>query len=153
MANKFGKGYYGDWESMMRGIKEGCEDAFEEACYIICDDINARIREGIYSGGDHPTYHRTMQMYNMPNYVTPNITGLQCEFAYDNEVFMTLDRNNPEHHALTEDKGNGYTPQGFVEDILSEQHDKFMLDIKYDIQKQFPQIYRECCKKRGFTLS
>ena len=152
MASKFGKGYYGDWQSMMRGIQEGCEDAFEEACYLICDEINERIREGIYVG-DHPTYERTMDIYNMPHYVTPNITGLQCEFAYDNEAFMSLHPQNPEHHALSQDSGNGYNAEGFVEEILSPIHDGFMLDIKYDIQKKFPTVYRECCKKRGFVLS
>lgn len=153
MANRFGKGYFTDWNEMMATLQEGSKRAFKKACQRICDECNERIRGGIYTLGDiQGTYERTMEMANM-DYLMADIQGLECQFRYDNQEFMSLSIDNPEHHGLSDDGANAnYDTTAFMEKIISPIHDDFMSDIRDYIQKNFANIYRQCCKEEGFEL-
>ena len=151
MANRYGKGYYTDWYEMIASIEEGSKKAFKMACKRICAECNERIRGGIYSG--QPTYYeRSFEMAQMDDYLTADVIGLECQFRYNNEEFMKLSIANPEHHALSDDSGNGYDTQSFMDDIISPIHGEFMAEIRYYIQENFANIYRDCCREIGFNL-
>ena len=154
MASKFGKGYYNDWESMIQGIKVGLQDAFEEACYKICSGADELIRGAIYSNNMGKTYEpfRTYEMGAI-DYLTPHINGTECYFTFDNQDIMSLTLENPQHHGLTDDKGNGYDAESFMVQIIDDHDNKdFVDEVKDYIQKEFPKVYRECCRKNGLQL-
>lgn len=151
MANRFGKGYFTDWNEMIATLKKGSERAFKKACQKICDECNDRIRGGIYGTYQPDFYNRTEEMWDM-DYLTADVQGLECQFRFDNQEFMSLTIGNPEHHALSDDVGNGYDTTNFMEKIISPIHDNFMSDIRDYIQKNFADIYRQCCKEEGFEL-
>ena len=163
MANKYGKGYYSDWYEMINGIQKGCEKAFRKACLELCDKANDLIRSGIYEKGEiQGTYDQTLEMSNI-DYLTADISGLECQFLYNNQEFATLsidsvgnhvsDSYNMAHHALSSDSGNGYDTQKFMDEIISPIHDDFMVDVRYYIQEEFPKIYRKYCKEEKFILT
>lgn len=154
MAKAFGRGYYNDWESMMQGIKVGLQSAFEEACSIICEGADELIRGAIYSNNMGETYEpfRTYEMGAI-GYLTPHISGTECYFAFDNQEILSLSKDNPPHHALSDDKGNGYDPESFMIQIIDDHDDKeFVNEVRDYIQKEFPKIYRECCRKHNIQL-
>lgn len=161
MANRYGKGYYSDWYEMIQSIELGSKRAFKKACQKICEEANERIRGGIYSTYQPIEYDRTFEMANI-DYLTADVNGLECQFRFNNQEFAKLsidsvghhvsDSENMAHHALSDDSGNGYDTQGFMDEIISPIHNDFMVDIKYYIQEEFPKLYREYCKEEGFTL-
>jgi hypothetical protein len=162
MANRYGKGYYSDWYEMMQSLKLGSKTAFKQACQKICDEANERIRGGIYSTYQPVDYDRTFEMANI-DYLTADVKDLECQFLFNNQEFAKLpidsvghhvsDSDDMAHHALSDDIGNGYDTQSFMDDIISPIHDEFMAEIRYYIQENFANIYRECCREIGFTLS
>ena len=154
MASKFGKGYYGDWESMIVGIKKGLQQAFNEACDELCERGNEIIRGAIYSNNMGETYEpfRTYEMGAI-SYLTAHISGTECYFAFDNKDILSLSPSNPPHHAFTNDKGNGYDPESFMIQIIDDHDNKqFVDEVRDYIQKEFPKVYRECCRKNGLQL-
>ena len=161
MANKYGKGYSSDWYEMMHTIELGSQRAFKKACQHICDEANERIRGGIYGTYQPVDYDRTFEMANI-DCLTVDVQGLECQFLFNNQEFAKLsidsvghhvsDSEDMAHHALSDDSGNGYDIQGFMDDIISPIHDDFMVDIRYYIQEEFPKIYRQYCKEEGFIL-
>lgn len=149
MAKAFGRGYYNDWESMMQGIKIGLQDAFEEACQIICERADELIRGAIYSNNMGETYEpfRTYEMGAI-SYLTPHISGTECYFAFDNQDIMSLTVDNPPHHGL-----ENYDSESFMIQIINDHDDKeFVNEVRDYIQKEFPNIYRECCRKHNIIL-
>lgn len=153
MASKYGKGYYTDWYEMIVAIQEGSKKAFKKACQKICDECNERIRGGIYTQGNiSGTYERTMEMANM-DYLKAEVHGTECQFLFDNQEFMELTIDNPEHHGLSDEGANAnYDTVKFMEEIISPIHNDFMVDIHDYIYNNFADIYRQCCKEEGFTL-
>jgi hypothetical protein len=154
VASKYGKGYYNDWESMMFGIQVGLQKAFEEACQEICEKANEYIRGGIYGNLHSGTYDdfRTYEMADI-EYLKANISGTHCWFTFNDKEFMSLTIDNPEHHALSDDRGNGYDVDGFMWDIINPNHNNFMDDVRDFIQKEFKDIYRKHCNANGLVLS
>ena len=66
---------------------------------------------------------------------------------------MSLTLENPQHHGLTDDKGNGYDPESFIIQIIDDHDNKdFVDEVKDYIQKEFPKVYRECCRKNKLML-
>ena len=149
MASKFGKGYYGDWESMIVGIKKGLQQAFNEACDELCERGNEIIRGAIYSNNMGETYEpfRTYEMGAI-DYLQAHVNGLDCYFTLDNEEILSLDISNPPHHGLSD-----YDAESFMVQIIND-HDKkdFIEPLRDLIQKEFPNIYRERCRKNGLEL-
>lgn len=154
MANKYGKGYYNDWESMMFGIQVGLQKAFEEACQEICEKANEYIRGGIYGNLHSGTYDdfRTYEMADI-EYLKANVSGTYCWFTFNDKEFMSLTIDNPEHHALSDDEGNGYDADSFMWNIINPNHNNFMDDVRDFIQKEFKDIYRKYCNANGLVLS
>lgn len=153
MANKYGKGYFTDWESMIMAIREGCEEAFKEACEELCQEANERIRGGIY-GNLHSGSYDDFRTYELADveYLKCNFSGTYCWFTFNDKEFMSLTIDNPVHHGLSDDKGNGYSADGFMWKIIDTNHDNVMNDVRDYIQKEFPKIYRKCCKDRNFKF-
>ena len=161
MASKFGKGYYSDWYEMIQALELGSKRAFKKACQKICEEANERIRGGIYGTYQPVEYDRTFEMANI-DYLTADVNGLECQFRFNNQEFAKLsidsighhvsDSEDMAHHALSDDSGNGYDVQSFMDNIISPIHDDFMVDIRYYIQEEFPKLYREYCKEEGFVL-
>ena len=154
MANKFGKGYYNDWESMLIGLQVGLQEAFKMACERLCEECNERIRGGIY-GNLHDGSYDDFRTYELADieYLIPNIIGFNCYFSFDDKNFISLTKSNPEHHALTDDVGNGYGAESFMIEIISPNHNQFMDDIRDYIQKEFANIYRNCCRELKIQLN
>ena len=163
MANVFGRGYYTDWQEMLIGMQKGLERAFKDTCEEICKECNKIIAESIYSTYQPMDYDRTYEMFNkMEHHLTYDIQGLECQFLYDNKEFEKLtidsvgnhlsDSDDLAHHALSDDSGNGYDVQGFMDDIISPIHNNFMEDARYYIQKNFQTIYRKNCVKYNIKL-
>ena len=149
MAKIFGKGYYNDWESMMQGIKVGLQSAFNEACDIICEGADELVRGAIYSNNMGETYEpfRTYEMGAI-NYVTAHISGTECYFAFDNQEILSLNVENPPHHGLED-----YDPESFMIQVINYHDDKqFVEEVRDYIQKEFPKVYRECCRKNKLVL-
>lgn len=154
MAKIFGKGYYNDWDTMVVGIKVGLQRAFEEACNEVCEKADEIIRGAIYSNNMGETYDdfRTYEMGAI-GYLKANVSGTYCYFTFGNEEILTLTQDNPEHHALTDDPHNGYDTDSFMVDIIDDHDNKqFLEEVKYFIQKEFPNIYRERCRANGLEL-
>ena len=154
MASKFGKGYFTDWEEMVVALKKGLTVAFQEACQELCDEANKRIRGGIYGNLHGGTYDefRTYELADV-EYLKPNFSGTYCWFTFNDKEFMSLTIDNPEHHALSDDSGNGYDVDGFMWNIINPNHEQFMDDVRDYIQKEFPKIYRKYCKKNKIQLN
>ena len=163
MASKFGKGYYNDWYEMLIGINQGLEKAFEDTCKELCKEANKMIAENIYNTYQPQDYDRTFEMFNnMNHHLTYERQGLECQFLYDNNEFTKLsidsvgnkvsDSYNLAHHALSDDSGNGYDTQSFMDDIISPIHNDFMVDVREYIEKNFKPTYRKYCQKYGFNL-
>jgi hypothetical protein len=149
MAKIFGKGYYNDWDTMVVGIQVGLQRAFEEACNEVCEKADEIIRGAIYSNNMGETYEpfRTYEMGAI-SYLTPHISGTECYFSFDNQDIMSLTVDNPPHHGL-----ENYDPESFMIQIINDHDDKeFMNEVKDYIQKEFPIVYRECCRKHNITL-
>lgn len=149
MAKAFGRGYYNDWDSMIQGIKVGLQKAFNEACEKICEGADELIRGAIYSNNMGITYEpfRTYEMGAI-SYLTPHISGTECYFSFDNKDIMSLTVDNPPHHGLED-----YDPESFMVQIIDDHDNKqFVDEVKDYIQKEFPKVYRECCKKNGLQL-
>lgn len=153
MANKYGRGYYTNWESMELAIEIGITQAFKEACEQICEQANDMIRGGIY-GNLHSGQYDDFRTYEMADieYLKANVSGTYCNFEFNNKEFMTLTIDNPEHHGLSDDKGNGYSANSFMWELINPNHGKFMDDVRDYIQKEFAKVYRECCRRNGLTL-
>lgn len=149
MASKFGKGYYSDWESMIVGMKKGLQQAFNEACDELCERGNEIIRGAIYSNNMGETYEpfRTYEMGAI-DYLQAHVNGLDCYFTLDNKEILSLDISNPPHHGLAD-----YDAESFMVQIIND-HDKkdFIEPLRDLIQKEFPNIYRERCRKNGLEL-
>ena len=150
MANKFGKGYYNDWESMVVGIQVGLQEAFRMACEEICEGADELIRGAIYSNNMGETYEpfRTYEMGAI-SYLQPHISGTYCYFTFDNQDILSLTVENPPHHGL-----ENYDPNSFIVEIIND-HDKkdFVDEVRDYIQKEFPNVYRECCRKLQIQLN
>jgi hypothetical protein len=153
MASKYGRGYFTNWESMEVAIQVGLQEAFKEACEQICEQANEMIRGGIY-GNLHSGTYDDFRMYELADveYLKPNISGTYCYFTFNDKEFMSLTIDNPEHHALSNDKGNGYSADGFMWNILNPNHEQFMDDVRDYIQKEFAKVYRDCCRRNGLML-
>ena len=154
MASKFGKGYYTDWESRIVGMQKGLQKAFNEACDELCEKGNEIIRGAIYSNNMGETYDdfRTYEMGAI-DYLQAHVNGLDCYFTLDNKEILSLDISNPPHHGLSDDSGNGYDAESFMINIIDNHDNKqFMEELRDLIQKEFPKIYRERCRKNGLEL-
>ena len=155
MASKrFGSGYYDDWESMVVGMKKGLQKAFNEACDELCERGNEIIRGAIYSNNMGETYDdfRTYEMGAI-DYLQAHVNGLDCYFTLDNKEILSLKPSNPPHHALTDEGKNGYDAESFMINIIETHNEKNFLEPLRDlIQKEFPKIYRERCRKNGLEL-
>lgn len=150
MASKFGKGYYDDWESLMVGIKVGLQKAFEMACDRICEGADEIIRGAIYSRNMGETYEpfRTYEMGTI-GYMKANVSGTHCEFTFDNKEILSLDIENPPHNQL------GYnSPETFMIDVINDYDEKnFVDDVRDYIQREFKNVYRQCCKELKIDLN
>ena len=146
MANKYGQGYYNNFDEMMISLEAGLREALEGTAKRLCEDMNEIIKENIYNTPEGQYYERTFEMYELKEYMTYEINGLQCVFKINGEEIETLDVENPPHHALEE-----YSGESFLE-YLSPDHKDFIFNCKRWIEAKYKWYYQEECRKRNIRL-
>ena len=151
--SKFGGGYYNDFDAMLISMQQGFEEALELCAERLCKDLNDIIIEQIYNTPEGDTYDRTFEMADLDPYMTYEIYGLRCTFYINGEEIETLYARNPEHHGLTQDKGNGYTGEQFLEQLINPNHGDFLFNCKRWIEQKYKTYYRDACRELGLNLT
>ena len=128
------KKYYRNFNELMVGIYEGCQEAFNDTCEQLREDVEDLVSDVYIYGKPEQTYDRTFEMES--GIVDVEIDGLNAEIVFNDDPIETID--NPHHHALEQ----GETMEGLVDLATGGR----LQDIKNYVYNKFPKIFRDKMK-------